>query len=213
MTLLAAVLTCSLHNDDALVRAIADNAHDNPYAIVNLEVDPDEIPAPTPPRTLDAAVAQLNDLLAQGITPVIGLMQVPVTWAASFGREPQELFDPCINVSIGSAMLSAYDYACTHTKRPGHPTKPPGPRARRACVLHRYAEAVGMPDLETVVRLELRYQHAPPAPAADSPILTAPVQPAAWGASSLLLPTAPIPALRLSDAPSTPSPSAPRTER
>jgi hypothetical protein len=121
-------------------------------------------------------------------------MQVPVAWAATFGREPHELFDPCINVSIGSAMLSAYDYACAHATTRVRAGKPVGPRARRTCILHRYAEAVGMPDLETVVRLDIRSQRVLPASPGDAPILAVPLL-RPWGAASLLVPMAPAPEL------------------
>jgi hypothetical protein len=189
MTPLAAVLTCTLHNDAALVRAIVDNAHDNPYSIIDLELDPDQTPthAPTAPRTLDAAVAALSDLLAQGVAPLVGLMQIPVAWATSFGRVPGDLFDPCINVSIGSAMLSAYDYACAQPKTLVPSRTSAGPRARRGCVLRRYAEAIGMPELETVVALDLRFQHSFPAPPADAPILTPTTDRPTWGANCLLI--------------------------
>ncbi len=195
MNILAAVLTCSLHADDALVRAIVDNAHGNPYMLINPELDPEAAALAIPPRTPDAAITQLNDLLAQGVEPLVGVMQVPVAWAATFGRKPDDLFDPCINITVGSAMLSAYDYDCAHLKASVPLPKSTGaPHARRLCVLHRYAEAIRVPDLETVVTLDLRFQHAPLPSPADAPILAPALEPCRWGPASLLLPTTPGPA-------------------
>ncbi len=192
MNIFAAVLTCSLHADDALVRAIVDNAHGNPYTLINPELDPEAAASATPPRALDAAVAQLNELLSEGVEPLIGVMQVPVAWASTFGRQPADLFDPCINITIGSAMLSAYDYDCAHPKASAFSTAPKAAQpARRLCVLRRYAAAIRTPDLETVVTLVLRFQHAPAASPTDAPILVRPPEDCGWGAATLLLPTAP----------------------
>jgi hypothetical protein len=54
--------------------------------------------------------------------------------------------------------------------------------------LRHYADAVRMPDLETVVTLGLRFQHAPPPSLVDAPILAPALD--TWGAASLLLPIA-----------------------
>jgi hypothetical protein len=190
MSVLAAILTCSLHNDDALVRAIADNAQGNVYSVINPDLDPEAAAAAPVPRALDAAVAQLNELVAQGATPLLGVMQVPPSWAAIFGREPRDLFEPCINVSIATAMLSSFDYDCASKVRP--PLKGEAAvRARRTCVLRRYAAEVRMPDLETVVTLALRYQHSSrsaPTALADAPIF-APLSGGdrSWGSDCLFL--------------------------
>jgi hypothetical protein len=187
MDVLAAILTCSLHGDDAVVRAIVDNAHDNPLSIVTPELAPETGAASSSPQTLDEAVRQLRDVTAHGGQPLLGLMQVPVAWASAFGREAQDLFDPCINLSIGSAMLSEFDYACAN---------PPGSSARRAtalrarrnCAVRRYAEAIQTPELATVVALDLRYQRGPSPPPSAAPIFPSPPESRAWGADRPFLP-------------------------
>jgi hypothetical protein len=190
MHVLAAILTCSLHGDDALVRAIVDNVHDNPFAIVTPELDPDTESASTAPQTLDAAVAQLREVTAQGGEPLLGLMQVPVVWASAFGRNPEDLFDPCVNVSIGSAMLSGFDYACARSGGAGAPKTPPasGFASRRGCALRRYAQAIQMPELTTIVTLTLRYQRATRAPESDAPIFPLAPEERAWGSDRVFVP-------------------------
>jgi hypothetical protein len=192
MDVLAAILTCSLYADDALVRAIIDNAHDNPLVIFTLELDPATGSSLSAPETLDAAIAQLREVVAHGERPVIGLMQVPVTWASAFGREAADLFDPCINVSIGTAMLSEFDYMCTQSKSwPGSRRSAQLPTSRRTCALRRYAQAVRMPDLMTVVRLDMRYQGPALSVPTDGPIFPPPHQREGWGSDNLLVPSLP----------------------
>jgi hypothetical protein len=182
MDVLAAILTCSLHGDDALVRAIVDNAHDNPFAVLTPELDAATDPQP---HTLDAAVAQLKAAAADGGEPRLGLMQVPAPWASAFGRKPQDLFEPCINISIGTAMLSEFDYVCAKSK----PTQAPAAAAaRRACTLRLYAEAIRMPELVTVAMLGIRYQRAPPTLPSDAPIFPSTPTGRAWGSDCLLVP-------------------------
>jgi hypothetical protein len=172
-----------LHGDDALVRAIVDNVHDNPFAIVTPELDPDTDAASSAPQTLETAVAQLREVTAHGGEPLVGLMQAPVAWALAFGRNPQDLFDPCINISIGSAMLSAFDYACARFK----PRSTPASATRRACVMRRYSEAIRMPDLETVAMLTIRYQRAAPALPSDAPIFASIPDGRTWGSDCVFV--------------------------
>jgi hypothetical protein len=192
MHVLAAILTCSLHGDDALVRAIVDNVHDNPFAIVTPELDPDTEAASNAPQTLDAAVAQLREVTAHGGEPLLGLMQVPIAWASAFGRNPEDLFDPCINISIGSAMLSGFDYACApvrqaHMQRSSRTGTSSAQPLRRTCVVRKYAEAIGMPDLATVVTLDLRYLQLTLEAPNHAPIFqTTPAH--TWGSDCMFVP-------------------------
>jgi hypothetical protein len=191
MDALVAILACSLYRDDPLVRAIVDNAQGNPYAILTPQLDPDTGSLSSAPKTLDAAVAELRDLIAQGAAPLLGLMQVPVAWASTFGRAPRDLFDPCINVSIGSAMLSEFSYACAAPKIAATGQKRSASSAlaaQRGCVLRRYAEAVRSPELTTVVTLTLRYQHTAPSVPLDAPIFPPAQQQRTWGSDWLFLP-------------------------
>jgi hypothetical protein len=184
MNVIAAILTCSLYTDDALVRAIVDNAHDNPLAIFTPDLDPGSGSLSSAPETLEAAVAQLREVTTHGGRPLVGLMQVPVVWASTFGREPQDLFDPCINLSIGSAMLSEFDYACARAKVSQSSQLV---AARRACVLPRYAEAIRMPELVTVAMLGIRHHRAPPALPSDVPIFPSITDGRTWGSDCIFV--------------------------
>jgi hypothetical protein len=185
--ILAAILTCSLYADDALVRAIVDNAHDNPLVIFTPERDHETGALSTAPETLERAVTHLRDVVANGGRPLVGLMQVPVTWASTFGREATDLFDPCINVSIGSAILSEFDYVCGRPKQTNGVHNRSASRAsRRTCAVQCYAQAVRMPDLASVVMLNLRSQRAPLASPAEAPIFHAPPD-RLWGSDRMLL--------------------------
>jgi hypothetical protein len=188
MDILAAILTCSLYADDALVLAIIDNAHDNPLSIITPERDPDTGSLSSAPQTLDAATAQLSEITAHGGRPLAGLMQVPVTWASTFGREPQELFDPCINISIGTAMLSEFDYACARASSTADPRSMSSfavRTSRRECLVRQFARAIHMPELMTVVSLELRSPRAPLPSPNDAPIHAPAIENRSWGADRM----------------------------
>jgi hypothetical protein len=184
MDVLAAILTCSLHADDALVRAIIDNAHDNPLAIFTPDLDPATGSLSSTPETLGTAVAQLGEITSHGGRALVGLMQIPVAWASTFGREPQDLFDPCINLSIGSAMLSEFDYWCARAKASQSNQLV---ASRRACVLPRYAEAIRMPELVTVAMLGIRHRGAPPVLPSDVPIFPTATEGRTWGSDCIFV--------------------------
>ena len=59
------------------------------------------------PASLEEAIAWTKWLLAQGITVSIGLLQVNSEHAALLHLTPEQLFDPCTNLSSGAALLSA----------------------------------------------------------------------------------------------------------
>lgn len=192
MSILAILLSCSLYSDDALVRAIAESAHDSPFDVVDPESDPEIPSVPSPPRTLEAGLAQLQALTARGAVPLVGLLHVPVAWASNFGRQEKDVFDACINVSIGSAMLSTFDAECARASKAPE-------RTRRACVLHRYAEAIHLPALELTVALSLR-SAKPSALVTDAPILARTADRPHWGNSCLLFPIGPRSLAKTSDA-------------
>jgi hypothetical protein len=189
MVPLAALLSCSLYADDALVAAIADNVEQNPLSIVTPDEHSDSDAAAAAPSTIDQARAKLGEILTRGGSPLVGLMQVPPAWARTFGREPEELFDACVNVSIGTAMLSEFDYACARhvqTTRAGAVRRAVADSHRR-CVADRYADAIGMPEVSTVVTLSLRYSRLVAAVANDAPIYAPPSASGTWGADRLLV--------------------------
>ena len=203
MDLLATILTCSLYaSDDALVRAIAEGpSGKNPYFVLNTAVDPaDAIPLAAP-RSETEATAQSAALVAQGGRPVLGLLELPPAWLGAFGRPLAGAFDPCINIAIGTAMLSEFDAACA-SKVP-----PQGPWARmlertnrRACVLHRYEAAIGVVDFADAIELELSAQQPASAAIEDAPIFARPSA-RTWGPDRLLV------YLPLAAAPPTPRPA------
>jgi hypothetical protein len=181
MDVLTAILACSLYRDEGLVRAIAEtNSHGNPYAVIDATFASDA-DAPRPqPRSFDAAVALATDVSKLGGEPLLGLMQVPAAWASVYGKEGRDLFDPCLNIAIGTAKLSDLDYECwraevggARSNRRAAPRFESASTTRRRCVVHKYAAAIHMPEFEIVLRLELEHQRAAPITrrASNSPVL------------------------------------------
>jgi hypothetical protein len=196
MDVLTAILACSLYaSDDDLVRAIAEsNSQSNPYFVQDACIDPTQVDSPPPAKTIDAAVVQARGVLQSGGRPILGLMQVTPSWLDAFGRELKDAFDPCTSIAVGTAMLSAFDYACglegaSPRVRP-KPLSPSGRAARRQCVLGKYGEAIGLADFMTLTRLELRYQRPKAAAVEGAPIFAAPSA-RAWGPDQLLVSTLP----------------------
>jgi len=58
------------------------------------------------PASLEEAIAWTKWLFAQGITVSIGLLQVNSEHAALLHLTAEQLFDPCINLRSGAALLS-----------------------------------------------------------------------------------------------------------
>jgi hypothetical protein len=169
MDLLTALLACNLYTtDEPLVRAIAQtNSHGNPYAVVDAAMDYTRVDIPAEPRTLQDAEKRLSDITGSGGRPLLGLMQIPPAWLATFGRDTADAFDVCVNISIGSAMLSAMDHECAaagardgagSTRRRRRLPSAETLNPRQACVVRKYGEAIGMPEFELLIRLELGVQ-------------------------------------------------------
>jgi len=159
MDLLSILLTCSLYFDDPLVRALAEsNSHANPYFVFDPSLDLTQLDPPPEPKNLADAVARAQEVSAKRAAPLLGLMEVPPMWMAAFGRELAEAFDPCTSVAIGTAMLSEFDAECGRAPDRHGLTGTRAMAGRRGCVLERYAEAVHMPELVTIVSLELKAQ-------------------------------------------------------
>jgi hypothetical protein len=112
MDLLATILTCSLYaSDDAVVRAIAEGPSDqNPYFVVNTAAPAEGLAVA--PTTEKEALLRSRELIAQGGRLLLGLLEVPPTWIDAFGRSLESAFDPCINIAIGTALLSEFDAEC-----------------------------------------------------------------------------------------------------
>ncbi len=203
MDLLSVILACNLYTaDEPLVRAIAQtNSHGNTFSVVDPSMDYRQVEIVPEPKTLDAAVARLEDVTSKGGRPLLGLMQVPPSWMQMFGREPKDAFDGCINVSIGTAMLSALDHECAAGTGPR--VEPLGRRSRRlpvmvvlppdrACVVRKYGQAIGLPDFELLITLELGGQRPVPRTAAptDAPIVFPEPNARTWGPDCIFVPVA-----------------------
>jgi type IV secretion system protein VirB1 len=64
------------------------------------------------PKDRAEAIRWMHWFAHRGYSVSVGLMQVNVENALRFGLRPEQLFDPCTNVSVGSAILgSAYAQA------------------------------------------------------------------------------------------------------
>ena len=190
MDVLTAILACSLYADEKFVRAVAESSsQNNPYAVVDPAADYDA-ETQTPPRTLDAALGRAEQVRQAGGVPLFGLMQIPARWAEAFGRQERDLFDPCINISIGTAMLSAFEHECrpkAGRARGTSPARGVQTATYRSCTLRRYGEAIGAADFAMVTELELRAAigHAPVDGVCKAPILYV-GEDRSWGADRVL---------------------------
>lgn len=166
-------MTCSLYpQGEPLVRAIAQSSPEgNVLSVVEAAASVDDLGALGRPATIDQALARVDAIDAKGGQPRLGWMQVSPEWVKAFGRPLRDAFDPCINVSIGTAMLSAFDYECEgegaaragQARGRGEASGRKGETAlsgRERCVLRKYGAALGMPDFESITMLELRFQRS-----------------------------------------------------
>jgi len=187
MDLLATILMCSLYaSDDAVVRAIAEGpSGKNPYFVVNTAVPADD--AVAPPKTEKEALLRSRDLIAQGGRVLLGLLQVPPSWVDAFGRPLESAFDPCINIAIGTAMLSEFDAECADRATPRTERARMLERTnRRVCALRKYEAAIGAEDFADAILLELSVQQPESAAIEDAPIF-APSSARTWGPDRLLV--------------------------
>jgi hypothetical protein len=198
MDLLITILTCSLYaSDDALVRAIAEGpSGGDPYLVVNTASGaPEDDPNPAP-RNQREATARAGELRAQGAPILLGLMELPPAWLDAFGRPLASAFDPCVNVAIGTAMLSEFDGKCASKVPAGDERARRLERTnRRACVLRTYEAAISSPDFADAIWLELSAQVPKAASIEDAPIF-APPSARDWGPDKILVPMPIAPAPR-----------------
>jgi hypothetical protein len=144
MDVVTLILACSLYPDDALVRAlISVQSQDNPYFVGDLAT----LKTSDRLTSTEAAMVEADAISRKDGRPAVGLLGIPIDWARRFDREPRELFDPCTNIAIGTAMLSEFEAECIHSKpssrlrdHPDHncSNKP------RSCVLRKYAHGLGL---------------------------------------------------------------------
>jgi hypothetical protein len=108
--LLTVILSSSVHLDDSLVESLAFKLSiGNQYFVADLTTLNTYDTARTPAEALRVVDA----IKVAGGRPAVGYLSVPLDWAARFGRQPEDLFDGCTNIAIGTAMLFNYAYQCT----------------------------------------------------------------------------------------------------
>jgi hypothetical protein len=152
--LLTVLSSCSLAKDFGLVLAMAlTYSKGEPYT-VRAATDVGRVPLDDAkllgdaeaPRTRDTARAEMRQLKH----PIVGLLPVPVEWAARYQHTSEDLLDACAGVSVATAQLSEFERACAGRRR-----------GARSCALHAYVEAAGIPLFELAVRDALRAQRFP----------------------------------------------------
>ena len=79
-----------------------------------------EIQLARQPRSKQEAIQWMRWLLGHGITVSIGLLQVNTENAGLFHLRPEQLFEPCTNIAVGSALL-AQAYATEKRLAPNDP--------------------------------------------------------------------------------------------
>jgi hypothetical protein len=186
MDILALILACSLHPDDALVRTLVDvQSSGNVYFVGDLS----NLQTRDGLTSADAALKVAEEIAGKGGRPAVGLLGVPIEWAAHFGRSPRDLFDGCTNIAIGTAALSEYEAACSPSRDEGrqahhhHSSQSAGLTRRRrksiaalrSCVLSRLAGALGLKGTpaEILKRVDAGAAGATSEPSQVSPIFAA----------------------------------------
>jgi hypothetical protein len=140
MDVLMWIMICSLFPDNTLVQSII-NAESNAYqyhmsdssgifAAANERIVPDD---------LKTAKKLLAEMQRRGARPLIGLMGVPAELAAKYGLRPEELFDPCTNIKVGTAILSELSEGLSR-----------GPMFRSA-LLRKYSSLLGYSNKDYLV--------------------------------------------------------------
>jgi hypothetical protein len=162
-TLLALILSCSLHPDDALVRAFIQRVSDgNIYFVGDLAT----VTSHDHVKGIGDALALVEEIEKHGGRPAVGLMAVPVEWAARYGRTVADLFDGCINIAIGTDAMAAFASACDGARRrpagdrPKRRGRSPSLLGRRDCILRRFDLDLGVRGYPRGVLAELQRMSA-----------------------------------------------------
>jgi hypothetical protein len=175
--LLTLILSCSVHLDDSLVEALSYKLSvGNQFFVGDLTT----LKTSDSAKSLEEARRIVSVVEAAGGRPAVGFMAVPLEWAARFGREPDDLFDGCTNIAIGTSMLSDFARLCSAGPR-RHRRMPAGrvPRpttALRTCILRRLETEMNVQGIvENVMPVIARIDLAPPDNNTDPPPARAPV--------------------------------------
>jgi hypothetical protein len=109
MDVLALIVACSVYPDQAVVRAVVELAsRGNPNFVGDVATFDTYDALNSRPQ----AERLVTALERRGGRPVLGLMGLPQTWALRYARDRRDLFDPCVNLWIGTAILSGHHDAC-----------------------------------------------------------------------------------------------------
>ena len=149
MDVLTLILACSVYPDDSLVRAMVELASQgNPHFVGDM------MTLATFDKTSTSAAADhlVAELTRQGGRPVVGLMGLPPAWAERYGRAKSELYDGCVNIWVGTAVLSSHHEACVAAHAaiftPARPNerrqRVAPPEAVRLCALRRFGADLGV---------------------------------------------------------------------
>jgi hypothetical protein len=144
--LLTVALACSLYPDPVLVETLIRDASGGQH----LYFVGDAVKLDTYDQASSTAEAQkiIAHVRSTGGRPVVGLMGIPLEWADRFGKVPDDLFDGCTNVAVGTAMLSRFASQCRPSlQRRGRAARRRRPAARdvlRSCVLAHFGRELGI---------------------------------------------------------------------
>lgn len=151
MDILAIILACSLHPDDALVRTLVDVQSGDTVLFVG---DLSTLTMNDGLRTTADALRFVDQVRRRGGRPAVGLLGIPLDWASRYGLQDVDLFDACTNIAVGTAALSEYYDRCTGQPLRRSKVSTAGPRGRslsrglrrtsRACVIARFATDLGV---------------------------------------------------------------------
>jgi hypothetical protein len=160
MDVLAIILACSLHPDDQLVRTLIDvQSSGNRFFVGDLST----LKTNDSLRSAQDALRFAEDIRRQGGRPAVGLLGVPLEWAARFGRAPVDLFDACTNVSIATAVFDGYYQRCSmgpgSRGTRGAARRAAGRKAalvrERYCIVTSFARDLGVRTAAPVILREL----------------------------------------------------------
>jgi hypothetical protein len=155
MDMLTIALACSLYPDAALVETIVRDASRGHVFFVG-----DTVKLETYDHATSAAEAQkiVARVRAAGGNPVVGLMGIPPAWAERFCKGPDQLFDACANIAVGTAMLARFDRQCRaslHSARSRGHRRPLPRELLRPCVLGHVGRELGIVNFAEATLREL----------------------------------------------------------
>jgi len=151
----ALVFSCSVHPDDSLINAlVAVQSGGNTFFVG----DSHALTMRDDFTSAAAALEHAERVRLAGGRPALGLLGLPMEWAEKLGYASVDLFDACKNIAIGSTFFAEFDHACVRRdsgpgRRRAHA---PAFAPRRACVLRRFAAALGAQPVVTEVLAHLK---------------------------------------------------------